>query len=109
VHTTPNIQPQALAALPPGGAFIALDLIIDDARRRNRWGLYMSLSMLTEFECECAFDYSHADFREWAAQVGFERTEAIHLGGPASAVVAYKGMGGGGAGGGNRSNLGAGM
>jgi hypothetical protein len=93
--TTPGPQ-QAFAALPPGGAFIALDLIIDDARRRNRWGLYMSLSMLTEFESEDAFDYSHAEFDRWAAQVGFERTEAIHLGGPAGAVVAYKADGSGG-------------
>lgn len=82
--------PQAFAALPPGGAFVALDLLIDDARRANRWGLYQSLSMLTEFDRECAFDYSYADFRGWAAAAGFGRTEMIDLGGPASAAVAYK-------------------
>lgn len=51
-------MPQAFAALPPGGAFIALDLVIDDARRSNVWGLLMSLDMLMEFDAERAFDYT---------------------------------------------------
>lgn len=51
----------------------------------------MSLSMLTEFGRERAFDYSAADFTGWARQVGFQGPiEVIHLGGPSSAVVAYK-------------------
>lgn len=49
---------QAFAALPPGGAFIALDLVIDDERRGNVWGLLMSLDMLMEFDAERAFDYT---------------------------------------------------
>jgi hypothetical protein len=90
-QTQPNTNwTQAFAALPPGGAFIALDLIIDDERRSNRWGLYMSLSMLTEFNSESAFDYSFEDFQGWAQEVGFSRSELIRLGGAASAAVAYK-------------------
>lgn len=86
----PARAPKAFGALPPGGAFIALDALIDGARARNRWGLFMSLSMLTEFEREGAFDYTFEDFQGWARAAGFSRTELIHLGGPASAAVAYK-------------------
>jgi hypothetical protein len=52
------LWPQAFAALPPGGAFIALDLIIDDSRRSNVWGLLVSLDMCLEFEGEGAADYT---------------------------------------------------
>lgn len=49
---------QAFDALPAGGAFVALDVIIDDSRRCNVWGLLMSLDMLMEFEAEGAADYT---------------------------------------------------
>lgn len=78
----------AYAALPPGGAFVTVEALIDDARRENLFGLLMSLNMLIEFGD--AFDYSGADFRGWCSQVGFKRFEVIHLAGPASAAVAYK-------------------
>jgi hypothetical protein len=52
----------AYDALPPGGAFVAIEALIDDARRENLQGLLMSLNMLIEFGD--AFDYSGADFRE---------------------------------------------
>lgn len=50
----------AYDALPDGGAFIAIEALIDDERRRNLQGLLMSLNMLIEFGD--AFDYSGADF-----------------------------------------------
>ena len=78
----------AYDALPPGGAFVAIEALIDDARRENVQGLLMSLNMLIEFGD--AFDYSGADFRQWCGEVGFKRTEVIHLAGPSSAAVAYK-------------------
>lgn len=78
----------AYEALPPGGAFIVVENLIDDARRENAFGLMMSLNMLIEFGD--AFDYSGADFSRWCREVGFSRTEVIHLAGPASAGVAYK-------------------
>jgi len=53
----------AFDALPPGGAFIAVEALIDDARRENAFGLLMSLNMLIEFGD--AFDFSAADFRQW--------------------------------------------
>lgn len=78
----------AYDALPPGGAFVVIEAIIDDARRENIFGLLMSLNMLIEFGD--AFDYSAADFRKWCTKVGFKRFETIHLNGSHSAVVAYK-------------------
>ena len=79
---------KAYDALPEGGAFVAVENIIDDARRENAFGLMMSLNMLIEFGE--AFDFSGADFDKWCREVGFKRTEVIHLAGPASAAVAYK-------------------
>ena len=78
----------AYDALPPGGALVAIEALIDDARRENVQGLLMSLNMLIEFGD--AFDYSGADFRKWCGEAGFRRFEVIHLAGPSSAAVAYK-------------------
>jgi predicted O-methyltransferase YrrM len=78
----------AYAALPPGGAFIVVENLIDDARRENAFGLMMSLNMLIEFGD--AFDFTAADFFGWCREAGFRKTEVIPLAGPASAGVAYK-------------------
>lgn len=78
----------AYDALPPGGALVAIEALIDDARRENIQGLLMSLNMLIEFGD--AFDYTGADFRQWCSEVGFKCFEVIHLAGPSSAAVAYK-------------------
>jgi 2-polyprenyl-3-methyl-5-hydroxy-6-metoxy-1,4-benzoquinol methylase len=78
----------ACDALPPGGAFVVIENLIDDARRENTFGLLMSLNMLIEFGD--AFDFTAADFFGWCREVGFTRTEVIPLAGPASAGVAYK-------------------
>jgi hypothetical protein len=78
----------AYDALPAGGALVAIEALIDDARRENLFGLLMSLNMLIEFGD--AFDYSGADFRGWCSEVGFRRFDVIHLAGPSSAAIAYK-------------------
>jgi predicted O-methyltransferase YrrM len=78
----------AYDALPDGGAFIAIENIIDDARRENAFGLLMSLNMLIEFGD--AFDFTGADFAGWCKEAGFKKTEVIPLAGPTSAAVAYK-------------------
>lgn len=78
----------AYDALPPGGALVVIEALIDDKRRDNVQGLLMSLNMLIEFGD--AFDYSGSDFRRWCSEVGFKRFEVIHLAGPSSAAVAYK-------------------
>jgi hypothetical protein len=78
----------AYEALPDGGAFIAIENLIDDARRQNAFGLLMSLNMLIEFGD--AFDFTGADFSGWCREVGFREVEILPLAGPASAGVAYK-------------------
>lgn len=78
----------AYDALPRDGAFVAIENVIDDARRVNAFGLMMSLNMLVEFGD--AFDFTGADFAGWCRQAGFRRTEILHLAGPASAAIAYK-------------------
>ena len=79
---------KAYEALPDGGAFIAVENLIDDARRENAFGLLMSLNMLMEFGD--AFDFTGAEFFEWCREAGFSRFETIALEGPSSAAVAYK-------------------
>jgi hypothetical protein len=78
----------AYDALPPGGALVAIEALIDDQRRENVFGLLMSLNMLIEFGD--AFDFSGADFRKWCSEAGFKRFDVIHLAGPSSAAIAYK-------------------
>ena len=79
---------KAYRALPAGGAFVAIENIIDDERRQNAFSLRMSLNMLIEFGD--AFDFTGAQFSEWCHEAGFTRCEVIPLAGPCSAAVAYK-------------------
>ena len=78
----------AFEALPPGGAFIVIENLIDDDRRENVFGLMMSLNMLIEFGD--AFDFTSADLQGWCEDVGFKTFEVLPLTGPASAGIAYK-------------------
>ena len=78
----------AYDALPDGGALIAIENMIDDARRENAFGLLMSLNMLIEFGD--AFDFTGSDFAGWCREVGFTNVEIVPLTGPASAGIAYK-------------------
>jgi hypothetical protein len=75
-------------ALPPGGAFIAYDAVIDDDRRQNAFGLLMSLNML--IETPGGFDYTAADCMGWMKEAGFRGTYVQHLVGPDSMVVGIK-------------------
>jgi hypothetical protein len=79
---------KAYKALNDGGRFVAVEAIIDDARRTNAMGLMMSLNML--IETPGGFDYTGAQFDDWCTEAGFERTEVVPLAGPASAAIAYK-------------------
>jgi hypothetical protein len=78
----------AYEALPAGGAFIAVEQLIDDQRRENVFGLLVSLTML--LEVGDAFDFTAADFRSWCSEAGFQRFAVLSLGGPASAAIAYQ-------------------
>ena len=76
------------AALPKGGALIVFEAIIDNERRRNAFGLLMSLNML--IETPAGFDYTGADCQAWLREAGFRDTYVQHLAGPDSMVVGVK-------------------
>jgi predicted O-methyltransferase YrrM len=78
----------AYEALPEGGALIAVDNLIDDARRENAFALMLSLNMLIELGD--AIDYSGADFAGWCREVGFRDVDILPLAGTTSAGIAYK-------------------
>lgn len=75
-------------ALPKGGAFVAFDAVIDDDRRKNAFGLLMSLNML--IETLGGFDYTGADCMGWMRQAGFRQTRVVPLVGPDSMVIGIK-------------------
>jgi precorrin-6B methylase 2 len=79
---------QAYDALPPGGAFVCIEAVIDDERKQNSFGLLMSLNML--IETNGGSDYTFSQFTQWAKQSGFSNTKLIPLAGPTSAAIAYK-------------------
>lgn len=80
---------KAYDVLPSNGAFVAIEHVIDDQRRKNAFGMMMSLNML--LQTGKGFDYTYSDFRSWANAAGFVRTALIPLTEQSSAVVAYKG------------------
>jgi hypothetical protein len=83
-----NLLRKAFEALPDGGAFAAIENVIDDERKQNVFGLMMSLNML--IETGSGFDYTFDDFNKWTRKVGFKSTVLLPLAGPASAAIAYK-------------------
>ena len=79
---------KAYDALPQGGALIVFEALIDDERRKNVFGLLMSLNML--IETPGGFDYTGADCTAWMREAGFNRTHVEHLVGPDSMVIGFK-------------------
>jgi hypothetical protein len=79
---------KAYEALPPGGAYIVYEALIDDDRSKNAFGLLMSLNML--IETPGGFDYTGADCVGWMREAGFRKTRVEHLVGPDSMVVGIK-------------------
>jgi len=86
--TKKALMRKAYDALPSGGAYIVYEAIIDDDRRKNAFGLMMSLNML--IESYGGFDYTGADCQTWMRDVGFKETRVEHLVGPDSMVVGIK-------------------
>ena len=79
---------KAFDALPKGGAVIVYDAVIDDDRRKNAFGLLMSLNML--IETTGGFDYTGADCQVWMRDAGFSKTRVEPLVGPDSMVIGLK-------------------
>jgi hypothetical protein len=78
---------KAHAALRGGGRLVAIENVLDDARRANTFGLLMSLNML--IETPGGSDYTAAQFDGWCRRAGFARTEIVPLTGPTSAAIAH--------------------
>jgi SAM-dependent methyltransferase len=78
----------AYEALPPGGAFIAYDAMIDDARRVKTNGLLMSMNML--IETPGGFDYTGAEAKKWFAEAGFKNIYVQELNPQDSMIVGFK-------------------
>jgi hypothetical protein len=79
---------KAHEALPPGGAVVVYESMIDDDRRANSFGLLTSLHML--LESPGGFDYTSADCMGWMTGAGFTGCSAAPLDGPVSVVVGYR-------------------
>ena len=79
---------KAYHALPDDGALLVFEGIIDDERRKNAFGLLMSLNMLIELPG--GFDYTGADCCGWMKEAGFRKTRVEHLAGPESMVIGTK-------------------
>ena len=79
---------KAYKKLPAGGALIVFEAVIDDERRKNAFGLLMSLNML--IETPGGFDYTGADCLGWMREIGFQKTRIEHLDGPDSMVIGIK-------------------
>jgi hypothetical protein len=79
---------KAWDALPPGGAYIVYESLIDDDRSVNAFGLLMSLNML--IETPGGFDYTGSDCAGWMKEAGFRETRVEHLVGPDSMVIGIK-------------------
>lgn len=79
---------KAFEALPAGGSLIVHESLIDDDRRKNAFGLLMSLNML--IETPGGFDFSGADCIGWMKEAGFKEARVEELGGPNAMVIAKK-------------------
>ena len=87
--TKQSLIGKAYRALSPNGALIAIEEIIDDARREHVPGLLMSLNML--IETAAGYNFTFAQFDAWCRAAGFAATEIRPLAGTSSAAIAWKG------------------
>jgi ketosteroid isomerase-like protein len=78
---------KAWAALPPEGALIVFEALIDDARQ-NAFGLLMSLNMLVQ--TPGGFDFAGAECSAWMREAGFRKTRVERLVGTDSMVIGIK-------------------
>jgi hypothetical protein len=79
---------RSFEALPVGGSLIVYDAMIDDERRRNAFGLLMSLNML--IETPGGFDYTPGQCHAWMAEAGFRDIRVEPLGGGNSMVIGVR-------------------
>lgn len=76
----------ASGALPEGGCLIVIEHLLDEGRRRDAFGLLMSLQL----QAGGGFDFTGADFSSWCRDAGFAHIEVMPLVWPVAAAVARK-------------------
>lgn len=79
---------RAYAAIPPGGAAIVYDAMIDHDRRRDYASLLSSLNVM--LETREGYESSVAECANMFRSHGFVNIKVRHLIGPTSAVFGYK-------------------
>jgi hypothetical protein len=79
---------KAFRALPPEGAVLVYDTLIDDERRSCATGLLSSLNMLVW--TSAGFGYSGADCADWMHEIGFRHTRVEPLAIGQSMIVGIK-------------------
>ncbi len=79
---------KAFEAIPEGGAFLVLECVIDDERRKNVTGLLMSLNML--IETPGGFDFCGSECCAWMREAGFREARVERLAGQDSMVIGIK-------------------
>ncbi len=75
-------------ALPDQGAFIVIEDLIDNTRRKHPSSLLLSLNMLIEFGE--GYNFTAQEFEEWCLDVGFKSCEFIELTETGTAAIVYK-------------------
>ncbi len=88
LETKKTLIKKVYDALPPGGAFIAYEALIDDDRNQAVPSLLVSLNMLVETPGGAG--YTGADGQRWMKEAGFRETRVEHLAGLDSMVVGIK-------------------
>jgi hypothetical protein len=79
---------KAYEALPPAGALVVYEALIDDERRENAFGMLMSLNML--LVTSGGFVFTGEECSAWMRDAGFRETRVAHLDGPDSMVIGIK-------------------
>lgn len=78
----------AYDAVNEGGAFVIIEDLVYDERRKGMPAMAMSLTML--FETQGEFNFAFNEYTEWFKSAGFKKTDVVTLVGGKSAAIAYK-------------------
>lgn len=79
---------KAFNALPDGGRLVIIEMILDDERRENTFGLLMSLNML--IESDGGFNFTEGELKAWVKAIGFSAISINNLSGPVSLATITK-------------------
>ncbi|GLU50342.1 methyltransferase [Nocardiopsis ansamitocini] len=79
---------KAYEALPPGGAVVVYERLVDEDRRSSLGALFMSLRM--NLALGGGFDFTGAECEGWLRDAGFARTSVRALDANRSMVIGFK-------------------